>query len=46
MAGVFFVIAAAWYVLVLRRRIHSGDAGVPGERQVDETFAAAPAEAG
>lgn len=46
MAGVFFVIAAAWYVLVLRRRIDSGDAGVPGERQVDETFAAAPAEAG
>jgi amino acid transporter len=46
MAGVFFVIAAAWYVLVLRRRIHSGDAGIPGERQVDETFVAAPAEAG
>jgi amino acid transporter len=46
MAGVFFVIAAAWYVLVLRRRIDSGDAGVPGERQVDETFAATPAEAG
>jgi amino acid transporter len=46
MAGVFFIIAAAWYVLVLRRRIDSGDAGVPGERQVDETFAAAPAEAG
>jgi amino acid transporter len=46
MAGVFFVIAAAWYVLVLRGRIHSGDAGVPGERQVDETLVSAPAEAG
>jgi amino acid transporter len=29
MAGAFFVIAAAWYVLVLRRRINSGEAGTP-----------------
>jgi amino acid transporter len=46
MAGVFILLAAAWYVLVLRGRIRSGGAGVPGERKVDETFAAAPAEAG
>ena len=29
MAGAFFVIAAAWYVLVLRRRLNSGEAGTP-----------------
>jgi len=46
MAGVFILLAAAWYVLVLRGRIRSGGAGVPGERKVEETFAAAPAEAG
>jgi len=46
MAGVFFAIAAAWYILVLRGRIHSGDAGVPGARAADETIVAAPVEAG
>jgi len=46
MAGIFFVIAAAWYVLVLRGRLRDGSAGVPGGRTVDETFVAAPAEAG
>ena len=46
MAGVFFVIAAVWYVLVLRGRINQGSAGVPGERKVDETLVGAPAEAG
>jgi hypothetical protein len=30
MAGVFFVIAAAWYLLVLRGRLNSGEAGTPG----------------
>ena len=30
MAGVFFLIAAAWYFLVLRRRLNSGEAGTPG----------------
>jgi amino acid transporter len=28
MAGVFFAIAAVWYVLVLRRRLNAGEAGV------------------
>lgn len=47
MAGIFFVIAAAWYVLVLRGRIHRGEAGVRGQPAADEAFAApAPAEAG
>lgn len=46
MAGVFFLIAAAWYVFVLRGRIHKGDAGVPGGRQpVDEPVAGTPVEA-
>jgi amino acid transporter len=30
MAGGFFVIAAVWYVAVLRRRLLRGEAGVPG----------------
>lgn len=30
MAGGFFVIAAVWYVLVLRGRLQSGEAGAPG----------------
>jgi amino acid transporter len=30
MAGGFFVIAAVWYVAVLRGRIQRGEAGVPG----------------
>ena len=49
MAGIFFVIAAAWYVLVLRGRIRRGDAGVRGAQAADDGFAtapAAPAEAG
>lgn len=29
MAGGFFIIAAIWYVLVLRRRLQQGNAGVP-----------------
>ena len=29
MAGVFFLIAAAWYLLVLRKRLNSGEAGTP-----------------
>lgn len=29
MAGAFFVIAAAWYFFVLRRRINAGEAGTP-----------------
>ncbi len=29
MAGAFFLIAAAWYILVLRGRLNSGDAGTP-----------------
>jgi amino acid transporter len=29
MAGAFFVIAAVWYLFVLRGRLNSGDAGVP-----------------
>jgi amino acid transporter len=30
MAGVFFVIAAVWYLFVLRGRLNSGEAGTPG----------------
>jgi amino acid transporter len=30
MAGVFFLIAAAWYLFVLRGRLNSGEAGTPG----------------
>jgi amino acid transporter len=29
-AGIFFVIAAVWYVFVLRGRLQRGEAGVPG----------------
>jgi amino acid transporter len=32
MAGVFFVIAAAWYIFVLRGRLNSGEAGTPGAK--------------
>ena len=32
MAGVFFVIAAVWYLFVLRGRLNSGEAGTPGAK--------------
>ena len=32
MAGVFFVIAAVWYIFVLRGRLNSGEAGTPGAK--------------
>jgi hypothetical protein len=35
MAGGFFVIAAVWYVAVLRRRLLRGEAGVPGARDAE-----------
>ena len=34
-AGVFFLIAGAWYVLVLRGRLQRGEAGVPGTTTVE-----------
>jgi hypothetical protein len=40
MAGVFFLIAAAWYVLVLRGRINKGEAGTPAS---SKDLAAEPA---
>jgi amino acid transporter len=46
MAGIFFVIAAAWYVLVLRGRLQGGSAGVPGAATPSATVSTAPAEAG
>jgi amino acid transporter len=38
MAGVFILLAAVWYVLVLRRRLNSGNAGVP-QAPIDATVA-------
>src|SRR4051812_1802649 len=40
MAGVFFVIAAAWYVGALRGRLQRGEAGVPGEPTAEPVGAA------
>jgi amino acid transporter len=33
MAGVFYLLAIAWWFFVLRGRINRGEAGTPGERQ-------------
>jgi amino acid transporter len=45
-AGGFFVLAALWYVFVLRGRIQRGEAGVPGAAAEVPTTGGAVAETG